>query len=155
MTCPLCQEPGGILLCEGPHWRVVRVDDPDFPAYYRLIWGPHVAEFSELSLDDQRLCMGLVVEIERALRQGLAPTKVNLASLGNMVPHLHWHVVARFEQDSHFPQPIWGERLRDVAPELMRHWRAALPALDQSVIDACQTFRPKQPSAHPTVVYSP
>lgn len=139
-ACPLCHEPGGIRLCEGRDWRVVRVEDADFPAYYRLIWIPHVAEFSDLSSDDQHLCMGLVVEIERALRQGLTPSKVNLASLGNVVPHLHWHVVARFEQDSHYPHPIWGARLRDVAPELMRHWRAALPALDQAVRQACQAF---------------
>lgn len=140
-ACLLCQEPGGAVLCEGAQWRIVRVDDVDFPVFYRVIWVSHVHEFSELSDDDQRLCMGLVVAIERSVRQVLAPAKVNLASLGNVVPHLHWHVVARFEQDSHFPNAIWGERLRQVPPHLLAHWRSALPGLDQSVRHACQLFQ--------------
>lgn len=145
--CPLCQGPGGAVLCQGAEWRIVRVEDIDFPVYYRLIWVPHVLEFSELSAHNQRLCMGLVVEIERVMRRVLAPTKVNLASLGNVVPHLHWHVVARFEQDSHFPNSIWGECLREVSPSLLQHWRSALPLIDQSVIEACQRFYAAQPAS--------
>jgi diadenosine tetraphosphate (Ap4A) HIT family hydrolase len=41
------------------------------------------------------------------------PDKINLASLGNMTPHLHWHVIPRFKQDKHFPQPIWGVPQRE------------------------------------------
>ena len=37
------------------------------------------------------------------------PDKVNIASFGNMVPHLHWHIIPRFEVDRHYPNPIWGE----------------------------------------------
>jgi diadenosine tetraphosphate (Ap4A) HIT family hydrolase len=40
----------------------------------------------------------------------LHPDKINLASFGNVVPHLHWHVIPRFEDDAHFPAPIWGKR---------------------------------------------
>ena len=50
---------------------------------------------------------------EAALRKVMAPDKVNLASLGNVVPHLHWHVIPRFADDPHFPNPVWGARLRD------------------------------------------
>jgi len=59
------------------------------------------------------------------LRQALGPSKINLASLGNMVPHLHWHVIARFDWDSHFPNPIWGERRR--TPATPAESRLALP----------------------------
>jgi len=38
------------------------------------------------------------------------PTKINLASLGNMVPHLHWHVIARFEGDARWPAPVWAPK---------------------------------------------
>ena len=87
--------------------RVVRVlDAPDFPAFYRVIWNGHVAELSELAVTDRLHLMNAVVAVERVLREALSPTKINLAALGNMVPHLHWHVIARFDWDSHFPQPI-------------------------------------------------
>ena len=74
-----------------------------------------------------------VTEIARVLRSLLAPTKVNLASLGNVVPHLHWHVIARFEGDSHFPAPVWAaaQRLGPADQEAAVH--ALLPALESAL----------------------
>jgi diadenosine tetraphosphate (Ap4A) HIT family hydrolase len=63
--------------------------------------------------------MDAVTEIERVLRSLLAPTKVNLAALGNVVPHLHWHVIARFSDDSHFPAPIWAAARREALPRVL------------------------------------
>ncbi|WP_394408535.1 HIT family protein [Roseateles sp. BYS78W] len=101
-------------------FRVIRVVDGEearrFPAFYRLIWNDHVAEFSDLSVADRHACMDAVAEIERVLRSLLHPTKVNLAALGNVVPHLHWHVIARFDWDSHFPAPVWAAAQRDEVP---------------------------------------
>jgi diadenosine tetraphosphate (Ap4A) HIT family hydrolase len=57
--------------------------------------------------------MRVVFAAEAALREVMQPDKVNLASLGNVVPHLHWHVIPRFADDPHFPNPVWGERKRD------------------------------------------
>jgi len=52
---------------------------------------------------------GLVeMALSRALRALLQPDKVNLAALGNQVPHLHWHVIPRFADDTHFPDPVWA-----------------------------------------------
>ncbi len=95
----------------------MRVVDEAFPAFYRVIWNAHVAELSELAAVERGRCIDAVVAVERVLREQLRPTKINLASLGNMVPHLHWHVIARFDWDSHFPQPIWGtaQTRRDAA----------------------------------------
>lgn len=132
--CPLCQDAGGLIVAQSPLWRVVRVTDtPDFPAFYRLIWAAHVAEFSDLTLAQRQHCMEAVALIEQLLRERLAPTKINLASLGNVVPHLHWHVIARFEADSHFPNPIWGARLREPEPAQLQRWMQALPALDEAI----------------------
>ena len=50
----------------------------------------------------------MVYQVEAAMRQVFRPAKINLASLGNVVPHLHWHVIARFENDANFPAPIWA-----------------------------------------------
>jgi diadenosine tetraphosphate (Ap4A) HIT family hydrolase len=87
---------GGDLVFQGAQCRVIRAQEVGFPAFYRVIWTAHVAEFSDLSTADQQACMAVVAVVERALRTHLNPTKINLAALGNMVPHLHWHVIARF-----------------------------------------------------------
>jgi diadenosine tetraphosphate (Ap4A) HIT family hydrolase len=117
VSCVLCDTEGGLVVARTPQFRVVRVVDGEearrFPAFYRLIWNAHVAEFSDLPVTDRHACMDAVTEIERALRSLLVPTKVNIASLGNVVPHLHWHVIARFEADSHFPAPVWAAPQRD------------------------------------------
>jgi diadenosine tetraphosphate (Ap4A) HIT family hydrolase len=132
-ACPLCATDGGLVVARTAQFRVVRVVDGDearrFPAFYRLIWNEHVAEFSDLSVTDRHACMDAVTEIERALRSLLAPTKVNLASLGNVVPHLHWHVIARFHDDSHFPAPVWAPVQRETAPSLAR----PLEAVDAAI----------------------
>ncbi|HJW11536.1 MAG TPA: HIT family protein [Albitalea sp.] len=136
MGCELCDAPGGVLLWSDAQWRVVRVDDAAFPAFYRVIAQHHVAEFSQLLAPERQRCMDLVCAIERTLIEQLHPTKVNLAALGNMVPHLHWHVIARFDWDSHFPQPIWGARQRDVQPSPASRLGVDLSDLDAQVTSA-------------------
>ena len=114
--------------------RILRVlDAPDFPAFYRVAWRSHVAEFTDLSAADRLHCMEAVAGVEQVLREMLAPTKINLASLGNVVPHLHWHVIARFADDSHFPQPIWGTRQREPLPPFAQRMAESLTMVDQSV----------------------
>ena len=136
-NCPLCEEAGGLLVVQAPLWRVVRVEDaPAFPAFYRLIWQTHVAEFSDLDADERALCMEVVTRIERVLRDALQPTKINLATLGNVVPHLHWHVVARFDWDSHFPNPIWGEARREVDGGALARLAVTTLELDRQVQSA-------------------
>lgn len=111
-ACPLCVGVGGTLVFEGNKFRVIRAEESDFPAFYRLVWTAHVAEFSDLDRTDRSLCMEAVNVVERVLRSQLQPTKINLATLGNVVPHVHWHVIARFRWDSHFPAPVWAQALR-------------------------------------------
>ncbi len=110
--CALCAQDGGSLVWRSDTLRVVHVEQDGFPGYYRVIWNAHVAEFSELSDRERTECMDAVVCVERALIEHLQPTKVNLAALGNQVAHLHWHVIARFDWDTHFPNPLWGEAQR-------------------------------------------
>lgn len=137
--CPLCEEPGGTLVWRGPLFRIVRAEEAGFPAFYRVVWQDHLPEFSDLSAADRQLCMEAVAQVEAVLREQLRPDKINLAALGNLVPHLHWHVIARFEDDSHFPRPIWSEpmRERDRAHEaaLMRR----LPAVDMAIAQLFST----------------
>ena len=124
---------GGVLLWGTGNWRVVRVEDQSFPAFYRVICMQHVAELSDLPGIERSRCMDLVCAVERVLVERLRPTKVNLAALGNMVPHLHWHIVARFGWDSHFPQPIWGQAQREVTPAALQRLPVSLAELDAAV----------------------
>ena len=112
-ACPLCATDGGALVWRGAHLRVIRADEVGFPAFYRVVWNTHVAEFSDLDAASRQHCMDVVTVVEQALRDHLQPTKINLAALGNMVPHLHWHVIARFVWDSHFPAPVWAAAVRE------------------------------------------
>jgi len=91
---------------------VIRIDDPDYPGYCRLIWNEHVAEMSDLSPAEQRHCFNILMAVEVALRECFSPDKINLASFGNVVPHLHWHLIPRYFDDRHFPQPVWGAAQR-------------------------------------------
>ncbi|MFZ7310017.1 HIT family protein [Comamonas jiangduensis] len=129
--CVLCREAGGLPVWQGAQLRVIRAQEEGFPAFYRVIWTAHVAELSDLSEADRNTCMAVVAAVERVLRERLAPTKINLAALGNMVAHLHWHVIARYDWDSHFPASVWASplRARDLAREAqLQHELAACDA---------------------------
>jgi len=116
MTCELCAQPGGHVLWQDDLCRVVRVDDPDFPGFCRVIWNAHVAEMTDLPSAQRQRLMDVVFATESAVRAVMAPDKINLASLGNVVPHLHWHVIPRWRDDRRFPNPIWGADARPATP---------------------------------------
>jgi len=54
----------------------------------------------------------LLETIEKEMLSYYKPKKINIASFGNYVPHVHWHIMARFEEDSYFPEPMWGTKQR-------------------------------------------
>lgn len=93
--------------------RVVLADEPDHPGFCRVILNAHRKEMTDLAEVERTRLMGVVFSVEALLRELLDPEKVNLASLGNMVPHLHWHVIPRFSGDAHFPGSVWGARQRE------------------------------------------
>ena len=111
--CELCESVGGEILWQDESCRVVLVDDRDYPGFCRVIWNSHVKEMTDLPPDRRVHLMRVVFAAESAVRLTLQPDKVNLASLGNVVPHIHWHVIPRFRNDRHFPAPIWGQAQRD------------------------------------------
>jgi len=113
--CELCTRPGGEVIWQDDRCRVVRIDGAEglaFVGFCRVIWNQHVAEMSDLTQHDRRHLLAVVCAVESALRSLLKPDKINLASLGNLVPHLHWHVIPRWRDDSHFPAPIWAPARR-------------------------------------------
>ena len=114
--CPLCDTRSDTVLWRSAQARVLRVDDPAWPGFCRVVWNTHVAEMTDLAPAERRYLMELVFGVENALRRVLSPAKINLASLGNQVPHLHWHVIPRFADDAAFPDAIWAPARRGGAP---------------------------------------
>jgi diadenosine tetraphosphate (Ap4A) HIT family hydrolase len=104
--CVFCDGDGGRRVWADDRCRIVLTDEP-FAGFCRVVWNAHVREMTDLNVSDRDHLMRAVYATEAALRRRLAPDKVNLASLGNAVPHVHWHVIPRFVDDSHFPEPVW------------------------------------------------
>ena len=112
-SCRLCKEEGGALIWSGEDCRIVQVNDPGLPGFCRVIWHQHIAEMSALNHAQRHLLMRIVVDVEEVIASAMKPVKINLASLGNQVPHLHWHVIPRYVDDPYFPDSVWSEKRRD------------------------------------------
>jgi len=137
--CELCASDGGEVLWRDSFCRIVGVADADYPGFCRVVLQRHVKEMTDLEQDERARLMDAVFAAEAALRELLRPDKVNLASLGNMTQHLHWHVIPRFADDRHFPSPVWAQaqrarphrperetRARELARDMSRHLDEAL-----------------------------
>ena len=126
--CELCDSAGGEELYRDAQLRVVLVDDAQYPGFCRVIWHTHVKEMTDLAPTERSAMMQMVMKVETALRESMNPDKINLASLGNMTPHLHWHVIPRFADDAHFPAPVWAAAQRQPDAGALAARQAALPA---------------------------
>jgi len=116
-ACDLCGSPGGEVIWENALCRVVMIDDPAYSGYCRVILHSHRQEMTDLPATERAQLMNVVFAVERALRNVCRPDKINLASLGNMTPHVHWHVIPRWHDDPHFPNPIWASLQRNDSPQ--------------------------------------
>ena len=134
--CELCETDGGEPVWRNARARVVLVEHARFPGFCRVIWNDHVAEQTDLSDADRHWLMEVVTRVERVLRAELAPDKINLASFGNFVPHLHWHVIPRYRWDTHFPEAVWGPAQREPDAERMAEVTAKLAALSYALQSA-------------------
>ncbi len=117
-SCALCVQAGGEVLWDDGFARVVLVGDADHPGFCRVILNAHKKEMTDLAEVERNRLMNAVYVVEKLLRELLQPEKINLASFGNMVPHLHWHVIPRYADDPHFPGSVWSAKTRDGAHAL-------------------------------------
>lgn len=109
---------GDLALCS-----VLLMDDARFPWLILVPRRPGLSELTDLTPEDAALAfeeVRIAVKVVQALAR---PDKVNVAALGNVVPQLHLHVVARFRSDPAWPGPVWGVGERKPYPA---HARAAL-----------------------------
>ncbi|GJI92634.1 HIT family protein [Duganella hordei] len=138
MACDLCkllEAPGSALIWGDRQLSVVAVDEAEYPGFTRVVWHAHVKEMTDLSAAERSRVMDVVWAVESAQRAVMAPEKINLASFGNMTPHVHWHVIPRYANDAHFPSPTWAVAQRASSPEVLAARRALLPALHAAIIE--------------------
>ncbi len=131
--CELCDLAAPMTVYADSKLSVIIVDDASYPGFCRVIWRDHVREMSDLTREDRLLLNEAVYQVEQAVRDVMAPVKVNVASLGNVVPHLHWHVIPRYTDDAHFPAPVWAAAVRQTEQDTLAARRALLPELADAI----------------------
>lgn len=94
---------GDLSLC-----RLLRMNERTYPWLILVPKRADIREIIDLAEDDQLQLMREIAQVSHALRQVHTPDKINVAALGNVVPQLHVHIIARFTGDPAWPRPIWG-----------------------------------------------
>ena len=136
-NCALCKDElkpeEGQLIWRGDDARIILVNDPDLPGFCRVIWNHHVAEMTDLSYGEREHLMTLVFAVEEAVRHVMHPDKVNIAALGNMVPHIHWHVIPRFKDDAFYPGSAWSKRVQETPETILLERRRIVAELSEAI----------------------
>jgi len=95
----------------------IEVHESEIPWLKIFTCKPH-KEFSYCSTDEKNAIWNALDSIEKIMLEYYQPEKINIASFGNMLPHVHWHIMARFQNDSYFPEPMWGPKQREASLKL-------------------------------------
>jgi len=111
MACPLCNPKNENLIYKDDFLRVILVNE--IPGFVRVIINKHIKEFSELSDEETVKLISFIKRLEKGIIKALNPDKINIASLGNMVPHLHIHIIPRYINDPWWPGSSFCEKKRD------------------------------------------
>jgi diadenosine tetraphosphate (Ap4A) HIT family hydrolase len=136
-NCALCKDElkpeEGQLIWQGDEARIILVNDPDLPGFCRVVWNRHVAEMTDLTYGEREHLMTLVFAVEEAMRHVMHPDKVNIAALGNMVPHIHWHVIPRFKDDAFYPGSAWSKRVQETPEAILLERRRSVTELPEAI----------------------
>ena len=99
------------IIYENPQLRI-ETEKSEVP-WLKLFTQHPYKEMSEVPAEVRFEIYDVLDIIEKAMIAYYTPDKINIASFGNYVPHVHWHIMARFKEDSYFPEPMWGKKQRD------------------------------------------
>jgi len=104
------------LVYETEELRIER-EESEIP-WLKIFTQKPYKEMSEVPTATKLEIYTLLDCIEKEMISYYHPAKINIASFGNYVPHVHWHIMARFTEDSYFPEPMWGSRQREATLDL-------------------------------------
>src|SRR5579862_8230832 len=94
---------GDLALC-----RVLAIDDRDYPWLVLVPRRAGIVEVADLAAADAAALIEEIAEAARALKSITGCDKINVGAIGNVVPQLHVHIVARWKSDPLWPKPVWG-----------------------------------------------
>jgi diadenosine tetraphosphate (Ap4A) HIT family hydrolase len=123
--CPLCQSPERAVVAVLPSGRVELVNDADFVGYSVLVYHRHAIELYDLNQEERRQLIEDVARVAQAIAGQCRPAKFNYEILGNVVPHLHCHIIPRYPDDGYWGGPLWWRPV-EKRRELSRHEYEAL-----------------------------
>lgn len=89
----------------------IEIHESEIP-WLKIFSKRKIKEFSQCTSDERQAIWTALDVIEREMLDFFKPEKINIAQFGNYLPHLHWHIMARFKEDSFFPEPMWGAKQR-------------------------------------------
>ncbi|RZF92539.1 HIT domain-containing protein [Pseudoalteromonas sp. N1230-9] len=98
-----------IELADWPLCKVLLMNDSQYPWFILVPREAGVKEIIDLSEQQQIMLLQESAKLSKLLQQVFSPDKLNVAALGNMVPQLHIHHIARFKSDAAWPAPVWGK----------------------------------------------
>ena len=90
----------------------IEIENSEIP-WLKIFTIENIKEFSQCNNEIKQEIFKYLDIIEKEMLDYFKPKKINIASFGNYVPHVHFHIMARFEEDSYFPEPMWGKKQRD------------------------------------------
>jgi diadenosine tetraphosphate (Ap4A) HIT family hydrolase len=81
--------------------------------WFKIFTKRKIKEFSQCTKEEKTQILDMLDYLEKELIAFYNPAKINIAQFGNYLPHLHWHIMARFEDDGYFPEPMWGKKQKE------------------------------------------
>jgi diadenosine tetraphosphate (Ap4A) HIT family hydrolase len=111
VNCPLCNQEDEDIIFQNILFRVILINE--IPGYIRIITQKHIKEFSDLEDKEIIQIMQSVKNIEKTMIKLLNPDKINIAEFGNMVPHLHFHIIPRYINDPWWPASTFCKKVRN------------------------------------------
>jgi diadenosine tetraphosphate (Ap4A) HIT family hydrolase len=95
----------------------IEIENSEIP-WLKIFTIENIKEFSQCNTQIKQEIFKYLDIIEKEMLDYFKPKKINIASFGNYVPHVHFHIMARFEEDSYFPEPMWGKKQREANLDL-------------------------------------
>ena len=120
-------ERGSIFIKDMKLSQLRLLKDGDLDWFLLIPRKENMIDWSDLTLEDQSILCSEITEVSNLLKAAVAPDKINVGSLGNMVPQLHIHIIARYKNDRAWPAAIWGtQSIKDFDQERVDYWKSKL-----------------------------
>ena len=98
------------IIYQNQHIRI-EIEESEIP-WLKIFAQQNCKEMTDCNAETKRQIWLFLDLIETEMLEYFQPEKINIASFANYVPQVHWHIMARFKEDSYFPEPMWGKKQR-------------------------------------------